>query len=184
MRKVVAGLFITIDGVAESPDKWQEHFDEDMAATLEKHLATTDTIMLGRVTYEEWSEYWPNAEHDMDFGVHINNSPKYIVSDTLKAVRWGNFNNATLVNGADLAKTIADLKAQPGKNIAVSGSPTLVRSLIQQGLLDELQLIIHPVIVGKGKRLYEGMDELKRLKLVSSQTTRTGTVITTYEPVK
>lgn len=180
MRKVVAGLFITADGVAQAPNEWQEHFDEDMGEELGKHLTATDAILLGRVTYSEWKEYWPNATGDLDFANHINNSPKYIVSDTLSDISWGNFNTVTLVRGKDLAATLAKLKQQPGKNIAVSGSPTLVRRMIEADLLDELTLIIHPVIAARGKRLFDGMNDLKRLDLVSTRSTRTGTVFITY----
>jgi len=180
MRKVVAGLFITADGVAQAPNEWQENFDEDMGAELVKHLTDTDTILLGRVTYSEWKDYWPNATSDLDFANHINNTPKYVVSDTLSDASWGNFNTITLVKGKDLASTIAKLKQQTGKNIAVSGSPTLVRHMIEADLLDELTLIIHPVVAAKGKRLFDGLHDLKRLDLVSTRSTRTGTVFITY----
>jgi dihydrofolate reductase len=182
MRKLVSGLFITLDGVTESPDKWQEHFDEDMGNSLNAHMAEVDTILLGRVTYDEWAPYWPTAGDDQ-FGVHINNAPKYVVSQTLDKVAWGKFDNVTLIKG-NLAESIAKLKQQPGKSISVAGSPSLVRSLIQDDLLDELTLLIHPVVAGKGKRLFNDGNDLKRLKLLNSQATRTGTIIATYEPVK
>lgn len=183
MRKVVAGLFITADGVTEEPGNWQEHFDAEMGAELDQHLAATDTIMLGRVTYNYWVDYWPTQapESDADFATHINTSPKYVVSDTLNEVHWGKFDKPTLVRGKDLAATIAKLKQQPGKNIAVSGSPTLVRRLIEADLLDELQLITHPVIAATGKRLFDGMTTLKRLDLVSVRPTSTGTVFINYK---
>ena len=179
MRKVVAGLFISLDGVVESPDQWQfDHFDEDMAAGMSAQLATQDAVLLGRVTYAEWASYWPTAA-DEPFASYINNVPKLVVSTTLKKVEW---KNSTLIKG-DLAEAIARLKQQPGKSIGVAGSPTLVRSLLNSGLLDELILMIHPVIVGKGKRLFQDGDALKRLKLVNSKTTRTGVLIVTYQPV-
>ncbi|MBX3080196.1 MAG: dihydrofolate reductase family protein [Anaerolineae bacterium] len=182
MRKVVAGLFITADGVTEEPSNWQEHFDEDMGAELGKHLAETDAILLGRVTYTYWVDYWPtqSPESDADFAHHINNTPKYVVSDTLSEVHWGKFNTVTLVRGKDLAATLDKLKQQPGKNIAVSGSPTLVRRMIEADLLDELTLIVHPVLAARGKRLFDGLHDLKRLDLVSTRSTRMGTVFITY----
>jgi dihydrofolate reductase len=182
MRKLVAGLFITLDGVTESPDKWQEHFDEDMGSALNALMAEVDTIMLGRVTYDEWSTYWPTAGDD-SFGVQINNTPKYVVSKTLEKVAWGKFENISLIKG-NLAEAIAKMKQQPGKTISVAGSVSLVRSLIQADLLDELILMIHPVVAGKGKRLFNDGSDLKRLKLLNSQATRTGTIIATYTPVK
>ena len=178
MRKVISGLFISLDGVVESPDKWQfDNFDAEMAAGMEAHLATEDTILLGRVTYQEWAPYWPTST-DEPFASFINNTPKYVFSTTLGKVEW---KNSTLVKGS-LAGEIARLKQQPGKNIGVAGSPTLVRSLLQNNLLDELTLMIHPVVVGRGKRLFKDGSELKRLKLVSSQITSTGVAILTYQP--
>ena len=179
MRKVVSGLFISLDGVTESPDQWQfDNFDEDMMAAMGAHIAAEDTILLGRLTYQEWAPYWPTAS-DEPYASHINHTPKVVVSTTLDRVEWGNYGNISLVK-SNLAEEIARLKAQPGKNIGVSGSPTLVRSLLEADLLDELILMIHPVIAGKGKRLFKDGSELKRLKLVDSKTTRTGVVILTY----
>src|SRR5258707_6836043 len=148
MRKVVAGLFITLDGVVESPDTWQEHFDEDMGQAMMEQLASQDAVLLGRVTYQEWASYWPTAT-DEPFASFINSTPKYVFSSTLESVEaW---QNSTLVKG-DLSQEIARLKQQPGKNISTSGIPTLVRSLLEHGLPDELILLIQPVVAGIGKR--------------------------------
>jgi dihydrofolate reductase len=180
MRKVVAGLFISLDGVVESPDKWQEHFDDDMLAALEAHIANTDAILLGRITYEEWMPYWTTATQDLSFADHINQNPKYIASTTLDKVEWGQWDNATLLKG-NIIEAINKLKQQPGKNIAVEGSPTLARFLLENNVLDELQLYIHPVIAGSGKRFFRDGSDLKRLKLVSSKPTRTDNLIVTYQ---
>lgn len=181
MRKVNAGLFISVDGVVESPNQWQfDSFDDDMTAAMTAHLAAEDTILLGRVTYQEWIHYWPTSA-DEPYASHINNTPKYIVSTTLEKVEWGKWQNISLIKG-NLAEAIGRLKQQPGKNIGVGGSPTLVRSLLQADLLDELTLMIHPVVVGSGKRLFEGEGALKRLKLVASKTTGSGVSILTYQP--
>ncbi|MGQ0549177.1 MAG: dihydrofolate reductase family protein [Armatimonadota bacterium] len=178
MRKVVAGLFISLDGVTESPEKWQfDHFDSDMMAALGAHIASEDTVLLGRVTYQEWAGYWP-ASTDEPYASHINNTPKYVVSTTLKKVDW---KNSTLIKGS-LAETITKLKQQPGKNIGVAGSPTLVRSMLQDDLLDELILMVHPVVAGRGKRLFKNGSDVKRLKLVGSKITTTGVAILTYQP--
>ena len=180
MRKVVASLFISLDGVVESPDKWQEHFDEDMGEAMMEQLASQDTVLLGRVTYQEWASYWPTATTDEEFASYINSSPKYVFSTTLDNVEaW---QNSTLLRG-DLAQEIAQLKQQPGKNIGTAGSPSLVVSLLEQGLVDELILLVHPVVAGRGKRLFKDEGSLKRLKLLSSKATRTGTVILTYQPL-
>jgi dihydrofolate reductase len=181
MRKVNAGLFISLDGVTESPDQWQfDYFDDDMLATLGAHIAAEDTILLGRVTYQDWTHYWPTAT-DEPYASHINNASKYVVSTTLDKVEWGKWANISLIKGG-LAEEIARLKQQPGKNIGVAGSPTLVRTMLQAGLLDELTLMIHPVVVGSGKRLFEGEGALKRLKLVATKTTKSGVSILTYQP--
>lgn len=181
MRKVSSGLFISLDGVTESPDQWQfDHFDEGMMAALGAFLTQTDTIVMGRVTYQEWTGYWPTS-NDEPFSSFINNAPKYVVSTTLNRVAWGKWDNINLIKD-DLAAAIARLKEQPGQNIGVTGSPTLVRSLLQNDLLDELILMVHPVVVNRGKRLFEGGGELKRLKLADNQTTPTGVAILTYQP--
>lgn len=181
MRKVIAGLFISLDGVVEAPGSWQEHFDEDMGEALTEQLTSQDAVLLGRVTYQEWASYWPNATGDEGFADFINSTPKYVFSTTLDNVdEW---ENSTLVKG-DLAQEIARLKRQPGKNIGTAGSPTLVYSLLEQDLLDELILLVHPVVVGSGKRLFKDGSSLKRLKLLSSKPTRTGTVILSYQPVQ
>ncbi len=180
MRKVVAGLFMTLDGVVEAPYKWQEHFDEDMEEAMMEQLTSQDTVLLGRVTYQEWAPYWPTAT-DEPFASFINSTPKYVFSTTLDSVE--EWKNSTLIKG-DLAQEIARLKRLPGKNIGIAGSPTLVHSLLEQSLLDELILLVHPVIAGSGKRLFKEESSLKRLKLLSSKTTRTGTVILTYQPIQ
>lgn len=178
MRKVFSGLFISLDGVTESPDQWQfDHFDEGMMAGMSALLANQDAMLLGRVTYQEWADYWPTST-DEPFASFINSIPKYVVSTTLQSVTW---NNSTLLSG-DLPSEIARLKQVPGEDIGVGGSSTLVRSLIQADLLDELTLMVHPVVVGKGKRLFGDGDALKRLSLVSSQITPTGVAILTYRP--
>jgi dihydrofolate reductase len=182
MRKVAAGLFVTMDGVSEEPGHWQETFDEDMGAAMGSMIAETDTILLGRVTYQYWKDYWPTdkvPEGDNPFANFINNTPKYVASKTLRDVSWGKFDNVKLIN--NLAEDITKLKGQSGKTITVNGSPTLVNELLQHNLLDELILIIHNVATYKGTRLFkEG--SLKRFNLVDIKPTRTGVIIATYQP--
>jgi dihydrofolate reductase len=184
MRKVAAGLFTTMDGVTEEPGNWQETFDEDMGAAMQGMIDETDTILLGRVTYQYWVDYWPTdkvPEGDNSFADFINNTPKYVVSKTLQNVNWGKFDNATLVT--NLKEDITNLKKQPGKTITVNGSPTLVNSLIQENLLDELTLIIHNVAAYNGKHLFN-QGNLKRFNLVDVKPTSSGVIIATYEPRK
>ncbi|MFF9427973.1 dihydrofolate reductase family protein [Streptomyces sp. NPDC004290] len=182
MRKVVSGLFVSLDGVAQSPNEWQFAFDEEMGAALAETLETADAILLGRVTFTEWAGYWPTVTSgdDAAFAKWINDSPKYVVSSTLDGVDdWA---NSTLVRG-ELATAIEELKASEGKNITVAGSPTLVRSLLELDLLDELVLLIHPVVAGEGrKKLFADDAALKKLELVSARPTSSGVIIATYRP--
>jgi len=181
MRNVTSGLFISLDGVTEAPNEWQfDVFDDDMMAAMTDHINAVDTVLLGRVTYQEWAPYWPTST-DEPYASHINTTPKYVVSTTLDTVEWGAYQTINLIKG-DLAGEIGRLKQQPGKNISVAGSPTLARSLLQAGLLDELTLMIHPVVAGKGKRLFEGERALKRMQLVASTVTKSGVAILTYQP--
>ena len=183
MRKVVSWLFISLDGVVEAPNEWQfDVFDDTMIADLASTTGAEDAMLMGRVSYQEWASYWP-ASTDEPYASHINNTPKYVVSTTLDDVEWGKWEKPTLIKG-NLAKEINKLKQQSGKNISVGGSPTLVRSLLQENLLDEIKLMIHPVVVGKGKRLFTEDVDLKRLQLVDSKVTGTGVVIVTYQPEK
>lgn len=178
MRKLFAALFISLDGVIEAPYLWQfDNFDEDMEEAMATMLAEEDAVLLGRVTYQEWAPYWPTATEE-PFATFINNTPKYVVSTTLETVDW---QNSTLIKG-DPVEEIAALKQRPGKSIGVAGSPSLVRFLLHNDLLDELTLTIHPVIAGRGMRLFSDEGELKRLKLVDAKTTRTGVLIATYQP--
>ncbi|HLZ59699.1 MAG TPA: dihydrofolate reductase family protein [Ktedonosporobacter sp.] len=181
MRKVVGYLLMTLDGVVEEPGDWLEHFDEDMRENMVEVINAQDAVLLGRVMYQEWAAYWPTASDELPFASFINNVPKYVVSASLSSVdEW---QPATLIRG-DVSQEIAKLKQQPGKNIGAHGSITLVRSLLEQGLLDELMLIVSPVLAGGGRRLLTEGDSLKRLKLVSARSTRTGALILTYQPVQ
>lgn len=182
MKKVTAGLFISLDGVVEAPHLWQfDVFDEDMGAAMIDHLARIDAVLLGRVTYQEWAGYWPNFSGeggDREYADFINNTPKYVATTTLPRLDW---QNSILIEG-DVAAAVAALKAGPGGNIGVQGSPTLVRWLLAAGLMDELTLMLHPVVAGRGKRLFDGGGELQRMNLIDSRITGSGVAILTYSP--
>jgi dihydrofolate reductase len=182
MRRVVSALFIAVDGVVEAPNEWQHAFDDEMGALLTGTLETADAVLLGRTTFTEWAGYWPNVTSgdDVGFADWINNSPKYVASTTLADVDgWA---NSTLLKG-DLADAVGRLKAGEGKDISVAGSPGLVRSLVDLGLLDELTLLVHPVVAGSGrKRLFGDDAAQRRLELVSARPTSSGTVIASYRP--
>lgn len=177
MRKIVAGLFVTLDGVAESPQDWQfPYFNDQLGQALGEGMATADTLLLGRRTYEMFAGHFPSS--DDDIAGYMNNTPKYVVSTKLDRADW---QNTTLISD-NVAEQIAKLKEQPGKNISVSGSPTLVRWLLQQNLLDELWLAIHPVVVGQGACLFEQDGDRMPLKLLKSETFETGVLSLTYAP--
>ena len=181
MRKVIASLFSTLDGVVEAPNEWQFAFDDEMGAAMSRTLEALDAVLLGRVTYTEWAGYWPTST-DEPFASWINRTPKYVASSTLDAVdEWP---NSTLIRGS-VADFVSELRQQDGGTIGTAGSPTLVRSLFDQGLLDELVLSIHPVVAGGGrKRLFADDAALTRLELVESQPTSSGVLIATYRPVR
>jgi dihydrofolate reductase len=183
MRKVTAGLFVSLDGVVESPEKWQlPYFNDEMGEAIGAAMAAADAMLLGRATYQEFASSWPGvSSEDQPFADYMNNTPKYVVSTTLEEpLEW---NNSTLIK-RNVAEEITRLKQQPGKNIGITGSVTLVQYLLQEDLLDELGLIVHPVVVGSGKRLFEGGGEPKGLRLVDSKTFSTGVVFLTYQPAE
>ncbi len=181
MRKVVAGLFSSIDGIVEAPNEWQTSFDDEMGAALSRMLDEQDTVLLGRVTFAEWAEYWPTST-DEPFASWINGTPKFVASSTLDSVdQWS---NSTLIKGS-VADFVAELRQRDGGTIGTAGSPSLVRSLIDQGLVDELTLIISPVVAGGGrKRLFPDDAALTKFELVEAQPTSSGAVIATYRPIR
>ena len=181
MRKVVGYLLMSLDGVVEQPLDWLEHFDEDASENMVKVINAQDAVLFGRVTYQEWAAHWPTATDPQSFADFINNVPKYVVSTTLNSVDM--WQPATLING-DVFHEIAELKKLPGKDIGVHGSITLIRSLLQHGLLDELSLVVFPVLAGKGRHLLTDENSLKRLRFVSSKSTRTGALILTYQVIE
>ena len=181
MRKLKSNFFISLDGVVESPDKWHfPYFDDDMGAAVGAGFATTDAMLMGRVLYDEWAAYWP--EHaDEPFGDVMNGMKKYVVSSSLQAADW---QNSEVVSG-DVAGTLSDIKAQDGGDISMSGSATTVRWLLREGLLDELNLLVHPIVVGGGlARLFPADEASLPLELVSSKTFGTGVLNLTYRRVK
>jgi dihydrofolate reductase len=181
MRKVTAGLFSSIDGVVEAPDQWQHAFDEEMGAALSRMLEEQDAVLLGRVTFTEWAGYWPTST-DEPFASWINSTPKYVASTTLDSVdQWA---NTTLITGS-VPEFVAALKQQDGGTIGTAGSPTLVRTLIEHGLVDELTLMISPVVAGSGlAHLFPNDAARRSFELVEAQPTSSGALIATYRPVR
>ena len=176
MRKLTASMFMSLDGVVEAPDQWHfPYFNDEMGNVIGAAMANSDAMMMGRVNYEEWASQWPDSESEM--AGHMNGIRKYVASNTLEEVTW---ENSTLIEGP-LTEEVPKIKASVGKDIAISGSPTLVRSLLEEGLIDELHLMTHPVVVGKGKRLFEGGED-HNLELAHSEDFSTGVIYAIYRP--
>jgi dihydrofolate reductase len=177
MRTLFVGMFVSLDGVAEAPNTFVvPYFDTAVGAEVDAGLARTDTVLLGRVLYEQWSAYWPSKTAEDDgFADFINPVRKCVVSTTLEAVGW---ENATLVR-EDVEGAIRRLKAEDGGDIAVNGSITLARSLVRAGLVDELRLLVFPVVVGSGRRLLDDLDRVP-LRLVDAKPLPTGVLSLTY----
>jgi len=182
MRKVIASFFMSIDGVVDAPQDWHfPFFDEDMGAVVGGTLSRAGAFLLGRRTYEEWAGYWPaQSSEDNPMAASINGLPKYVVSNTLERADW---EGTTILGGDDLNAQIAQLKEQDGGDINVSGSGTLVRSLLADGLVDELNLLVHPIVVGTGRHLFEDGPAPAQLELTASHTFGNGVLHLVYKPV-
>jgi dihydrofolate reductase len=176
MGSIKAGLFIALDGVVEAPNTWHfEYFNDEMGAAVGAMMGGNDAMLLGRHTYDEFAAFWPDADPADPITAQMNGTPKYVVSTTLEKADW---ENATVVSGDVKAELLA---LKQDKHLGVSGSPTLVRWLLTQGLIDELHLLVHPVAVGAGKRLFEPGEKIP-LRLIDSTTFSTGVLHLVYGP--
>jgi dihydrofolate reductase len=196
MRKVIANEWMTLDGVVQAPSYADEdpsggfehggwharYLDDASMSWVVENVTGAGGYLLGRGTYEMFAAHWPNApEEQQMLAEPLNTLPKYVASTTLaEPLEW---QNSTLLRG-DVAKAVAELKAEDGRDLHVIGSPGLVQSLIGHDLIDELQLMIDPLVVGGGKRLFRDDGGLRRLRLVGSQVTSTGAIIATYSAGK
>jgi len=179
MRKIVAGFFISLDGVVEAPETWHmSYFNEEMGEVVGANMATSDANLFGRVNYLAQEAHWTAQDPEDPFAKQLNGIKKYVVSDTLDSADWA---NSTLIKGTDAAAELAALKEQEGGDIYVFGSATLVRWLIGEGLLDELQLLVHPVVVGHGQRLFADGDRFS-FELAEARPFKTGVIYTRYTP--
>jgi dihydrofolate reductase len=179
VRILVAVELVSVDGVMESPERWAFTYSNDeMEETNAAGMAASDALLMGQVTYEGMAAYWPKQPGGTPMVDYINSVPKFVVSTTLEEpLEW---NNSTLIDGNEFAEEIAELKRQSGKDITILVSGTLVRSLLHEGLLDELRLMVHPIVLGSGKRLFDGGDDRKPLELVDSRRFGTGVLFLTY----
>jgi len=182
VRRVIVSEFVSLDGVFEAPDQWHfPYFDEEMGQEIQAAMGQADAMLMGRVNYEEWADFWPQQDPEENPAAgFMNGVRKYVVSTTLKEpLGW---DNSTLIK-ENVAEEIARLKRQTGGDISISSSGSLVRSLLRDGLIDELRLIVHPVVVGSGKRLFEEGGDQIALELVDFRTFSTGVLYLTYRPV-
>jgi dihydrofolate reductase len=179
MRKIIASLFISLDGCVEAPETWHfPYFNDEMGNAVTTLAEASDTMLLGRKTWQMFASYWPSQDAGADGAEMMNDTPKLVVSSTLDSVdEW---QNSTLLKG-DAIDALTELKKTPGKNINVVGSATLVRTLLRSKVLDELHLLIHPIAVGHGVRLFDD-GETVPLELISSTTFSTGVLHTAYRP--
>jgi dihydrofolate reductase len=175
MRKITAGLFTSLDGVVESPEKWTgPYFNDQVGQAVGALMAGNDAMLLGRVTYEGFAAAFSGESGGM--ADQMNHTPKFVVSRTLTSADW---QNSTLISG-DIPDQISELKRRPGKNIGMSGSSTLVSWLLRHGLLDQLDLLVFPVVIGAGKRLFSEPDGQVPLTLTGSESFSTGVVHLSY----
>ena len=180
MGKIVSYFFVSLDGVVEAPDQWHfPYFDDEMGAVVGAGMERAEAFMMGRVLYEEWSSYWPQSTDEL--AATFNEMQKYVVSSSLteEQVEWS---NTELVTG-DVAGRLRELKEQADGDIAMSGSATLMRWLLANGLLDELGLLVHPIVVGKGRRMFEDTPT-HPLELVSSNALGSGVLHLVYRPAQ
>jgi dihydrofolate reductase len=184
VRKIIASMFISLDGVVEAPDQWHcPYFHDEMGAAVDRVLGTSDTLLIGRETYDSFAGAWPEREaaggEDAYFAKKLGDARKIVVSNRQLDFTW---RNSEQLKG-DFAEAVTALKNEPGDtHIAMSGSPSVVRQLLAAGLLDELHLLVHPIAVRKGMRLFDEGESPIPLTLISSQTLKTGVLDLVYGP--
>ncbi len=182
MGRIVSNFFISMDGVVEAPHEWHfPYFDDAMGEVVGSGMETSTAFLLGHRLYDEWSAYWPQQSEDEPFSAHINGVAKYVLSHRHFEADW---HNTTVLSGADdasVAEQVRSLKAGADGDIAMSGCATTVRWLIGQGLLDELALLVHPIAVAKGQRLFEDTGTVP-LRLLESRALPSGVLLVRYAP--
>lgn len=177
MRKVIVFEFLSLDGVAEGPDSFRTDWDDMVDASGATLIATQDTVILGRRSYDEWVEFWPGSEIE-PFATFINGVAKYVATSTPLQRAWTN----TAVVESGLVDFVRDLKDQPGGDIGVHASISVAQALLAASLVDELRLAVAPVIVGRGRRLLDGLPTI-RLESIRSVSSPTGYLLVDYRVI-
>ncbi|SRR5450759_1068680 len=189
MRKLVVTEYVTLDGVMEDPGGsegtkhggWSFQFWNQKAAKVKPdELFASDALLLGRVTYQGFAKAWPSMTDELGFADRMNGLPKFVVSTTLEKAEC---NNSRLIR-ENIPEEVSRLKRQPGQDILVAGSRELVHTLLQHDLIDEYRLMVHPVVLGSGKRLFPDGSDMKVLRLVDTRTFSSGIVLLSYQPDK
>ncbi len=182
--KLVVSEWVTLDGVfdADTMDQWfNPYHSDDRAEYIKETILASDAILLGGVTYEMLAPYWSSLKNnEMGIAGRLNSAPKYVVSSTLKKAEW---NNSTIIK-ENVVEEITKLKQQRGQDILITGSATLVQSLMGTDLIDEYRFLVHPIIMGSGKRFFKDGMVTTRLKLVSTKMYPLGVVVLSYQPIK
>ena len=178
MRKVVAGYFLSLDGVAEAPDKFLTAWDDETDASGVDLIATQDTVILGRRSYDEWAEFWPGSDIQ-PFASFINAVPKYVATSTPLQPEW---TNSQVIDGG-LADFVRHLKGLPGGDIGVHASISVTQTLLAADLVDELRLVIAPAIVGNGQRLFDALPPI-RLETIRGTSSPSGHLLVDYRVVR
>ncbi|HEY3925509.1 MAG TPA: dihydrofolate reductase family protein [Acidothermaceae bacterium] len=174
MRKIVAYELVSLDGIAEAPDKFFTDWDDAMDANLAAVITAQDAVILGRRSYNEWAGYWPRSEVE-PFATFINGVTKYVATSTPLDRGWA---NSTAVDG-ELVEVVQTLKDRPGGDIGIHASISVVQTLLTAGVVDELRLVIAPKVVGSGRRLLDGLPPI-RLEPIRSATSPTGYLLIDY----
>ena len=181
MRKIIASEFVSLNGVVEAPETWHFPFvDDQFQAEINASIHSINALLLGRTTYDIFAASWPlRTQNEFGIADKLNTMLKYVVSTTLE---WAEWNNSSIIKG-NLAEEISRLKRQPGGNIGIVGSTTLVRSLLQLDLIDEVRLWVHPIVVNGGERLFNDGFGSHSMRLLESKTHETGVVSLLYQPL-
>ncbi len=185
MRKLVVSEWVTLDGVfdADTMGQWFNPYDSiDRQQYIQETVLASDAFLFGRATYEMLASYWSRLKDNEMGGVagKLNSAPKYVVSSALKKAEW---NNSTIIK-ENVVEEVIKLKQQPGQEIQIEGSASLVQSLMEAHLIDEYKFLVHPIIMGRGKRFFKEGKVPTRLKLIKTKTLDLGVVLLCYEPAK
>jgi dihydrofolate reductase len=188
MRKIIVSIFVSLDGVMEDPGGSEKsvhgawtfpYWNDEIGKAKFDELFASDALLLGRVTYEGFAAAWPSQKDDSGFADRMNSLPKYVVSGTMKEAKW---NNTNIIKG-NIPVEVAKLKEKPGQDILIGGSRTLVRTLMQHDLIDMYRLLVYPIVLGSGKRLFEEGSHAK-LNLVECKHFSSDVVLLEYQSDK